>query len=66
MLLNEREVAGEKVIQADPRNPKRPNGEAGANWAQCRSCGRGSHKLGLIRHAKYCAPGGSPDYRSLS
>jgi len=44
--------------QADPRAPKRPEGEAGANWVCCRSCGRSAPTMRLLRHAKGwgCAP----------
>lgn len=38
----------------DPRNPKRPEGEQGANWARCRECGRAAHKIKEIRHTKLC------------
>lgn len=40
--------------QADPRKPVRPEGDAGANWVQCRSCGRGAPTLRLLRHEKVC------------
>ncbi len=41
--------------QLDPRKPKRPEGDAGSNWARCRECGREAHKLRDLRHAKYCS-----------
>lgn len=41
--------------QADPRNPKRPDGDAGSNWVQCRECRRGAPTLRLLRHAKSCS-----------
>jgi hypothetical protein len=42
------------LAQPDPRNPKRPDGEAGANWAQCHGCGRGGPGIGFIRHRQGC------------
>lgn len=38
---------------SDKRNPKRPAGEAGANWVRC-NCGRAARSLKLIRHRKDC------------
>jgi hypothetical protein len=43
------------VKHADPRNPQRPDGEAGANWAHCRRCARGAHHMRDIRHRKRCS-----------
>jgi hypothetical protein len=43
------------LSQSDPRNPKRPDGEAGANWAHCRSCDRGGPGLSFIRHRAGCS-----------
>jgi hypothetical protein len=39
---------------SDPRNPKRPDGEAGSNWVRCRDCGREARKIVAIRHRKSC------------
>jgi hypothetical protein len=44
----------------DPRNPKRPDGDAGANWCVCRSCLRGAHHMRDIRHTKACRAEPSP------
>lgn len=41
--------------QADPRNPKRPDGDVGSNWVKCRECCRGAPTLRLLRHAKGCS-----------
>jgi hypothetical protein len=41
-------------VQPDPRKPKRPDGDAGSNWAHCHDCGRGAPKAKLIRHSKHC------------
>jgi len=38
----------------DPRNPKRPEGDAGSNWVRCRECGRQAHQIKLIRHVQGC------------
>lgn len=38
----------------DPRNPKRPDGDAGSNWAVCLECGRGGKRLKAIQHRKHC------------
>lgn len=38
----------------DPRNPRRPAGEAGANWCECRHCGRGGSSIAEIRHQPHC------------
>ena len=38
----------------DPRNPKRPDGDAGSNWAECVRCHRCAPKAKLIRHTKGC------------
>ncbi len=39
---------------SDPRKPTRPEGDAGANWAICRECGREGAGLKAIRHRKSC------------
>lgn len=49
------EPAGPVRPSPDPRNPKRPDGDAGANWVRCRECGRGAPSLKLLRHAKSCS-----------
>ena len=41
----------------DPRNPKRPDGDAGSNWTKCLHCGRGAAKMREIVHAKGCPAG---------
>jgi hypothetical protein len=38
----------------DPRNPARPDGDAGNNWAYCVECGRAAHHARDIRHTKRC------------
>jgi hypothetical protein len=38
----------------DPRNPKRPTDDAGANWAECKKCRRAAIKITLIRRTKKC------------
>lgn len=42
------------LAQPDPRNPKRPEGEAGANWASCNTCGRGGPGMSFVRHRASC------------
>ena len=40
--------------QADPRDPKRPDGDAGSNRVVCRQCWRESPTLRLLRHEDGC------------
>lgn len=49
---------------SDPRNPKRPEGESGENWAKCRQCNRAAVKIVLIRHTKKCLA--KPELAELS
>lgn len=39
---------------AQQRNQTRPEGEAGANWAVCLSCGRQAEHINEIPHRKDC------------
>ncbi len=43
-----------RTVEQLPRNAKRPEGDAGSNWAVCRNCGREAHTFKAIRHRKYC------------
>ena len=46
------QLAAQLPPQADPRKPRRPAGDLGANWVRCRECDRSAPTLKLLRHAK--------------